>query len=261
MTASGRPPNGHWSTWISGPERRCARSMSTPSSSAHAPTAGSRTCGPRQTSCGIGTSTASLRMLVVPGSMRVKLQAEAEGLDAVFTAAGAEWRSAGCSMCLGMNPDQLAPGERSASTSNRNFEGRQGKGGRTHLVSPLVAAATAVRGTLSSPADLEPVVGLTAARPQPAPNPPTALTASPSRSHRHGSLHHPHRGRDPAAPQQRRHRPDHPGGVPQADQPDRIRGWVVRRVALRSDVRPQQSRLRRRFGARRRPRLRHRILP
>jgi 3-isopropylmalate/(R)-2-methylmalate dehydratase large subunit len=101
-----------------------------------------------------------LRMLVVPGSMRVKAQAEAEGLDAVFTDAGAEWRSAGCSMCLGMNPDQLAPGERSASTSNRNFEGRQGKGGRTHLVSPLVAAATAVRGTLSSPADLDPVSGL-----------------------------------------------------------------------------------------------------
>jgi 3-isopropylmalate/(R)-2-methylmalate dehydratase large subunit len=99
----------------------------------------------------------SVRMLVVPGSMRVKVQAESEGLDAVFTAAGAEWRSAGCSMCLGMNPDQLAPGERSASTSNRNFEGRQGKGGRTHLVSPLVAAATAVRGTLSSPADLDPV--------------------------------------------------------------------------------------------------------
>ncbi|MGW5052101.1 3-isopropylmalate dehydratase large subunit [Actinokineospora sp. NPDC004072] len=95
-----------------------------------------------------------VRMLVVPGSMRVRAQAEAEGLDAVFTAAGAEWRQAGCSMCLGMNPDQLAPGERSASTSNRNFEGRQGKGGRTHLVSPLVAAATAVRGTLSSPADL-----------------------------------------------------------------------------------------------------------
>lgn len=95
-----------------------------------------------------------VRMLVVPGSMRVKMQAEAEGLDKVFAAAGAEWRSAGCSMCLGMNPDQLAPGERSASTSNRNFEGRQGKGGRTHLVSPQVAAATAVRGTLSSPADL-----------------------------------------------------------------------------------------------------------
>jgi 3-isopropylmalate/(R)-2-methylmalate dehydratase large subunit len=95
-----------------------------------------------------------VRMLVVPGSMRVRFQAEDEGLDKVFTAAGAEWRSAGCSMCLGMNPDQLAPGERSASTSNRNFEGRQGKGGRTHLVSPLVAAATAVRGTLSSPEDL-----------------------------------------------------------------------------------------------------------
>lgn len=95
-----------------------------------------------------------VRMLVVPGSARVKAQAEAEGLDAIFTEFGAEWRAAGCSMCLGMNPDQLAPGERSASTSNRNFEGRQGKGGRTHLVSPLVAAATAIRGTLSSPADL-----------------------------------------------------------------------------------------------------------
>jgi len=96
----------------------------------------------------------SVRVLVVPGSARVRLQAESEGLDRVFTEFGAEWRNAGCSMCLGMNPDQLAPGERSASTSNRNFEGRQGKGGRTHLVSPLVAAATAVRGTLSSPADL-----------------------------------------------------------------------------------------------------------
>ncbi len=98
--------------------------------------------------------SSTLRMLVVPGSARVRLQAEAEGLDKIFTEAGAEWRNAGCSMCLGMNPDQLAPGERSASTSNRNFEGRQGKGGRTHLVSPAVAAATAIRGTLSSPADL-----------------------------------------------------------------------------------------------------------
>ena len=96
------------------------------------------------------------RLLVVPGSVRVRLQAEAEGLDRVFTEAGAEWRGAGCSMCLGMNPDQLSPGERSASTSNRNFEGRQGKGGRTHLVSVPVAAATAIRGTLSSPADLTP---------------------------------------------------------------------------------------------------------
>jgi 3-isopropylmalate/(R)-2-methylmalate dehydratase large subunit len=96
-----------------------------------------------------------VRVMVVPGSARVRLEAEAEGLDKVFTDFGAEWRFAGCSMCLGMNPDQLAPGERCASTSNRNFEGRQGKGGRTHLVSPLVAAATAVRGTLSSPSDLE----------------------------------------------------------------------------------------------------------
>jgi 3-isopropylmalate/(R)-2-methylmalate dehydratase large subunit len=96
----------------------------------------------------------SVRMLVVPGSMQVRAQAETEGLDAVFTAAGAQWRAAGCSMCLGMNPDRLAPGERSASTSNRNFEGRQGKGGRTHLVSPAVAAATAVTGYLTAPADL-----------------------------------------------------------------------------------------------------------
>lgn len=95
-----------------------------------------------------------LRFMVVPGSARVRLQAESEGLDKIFKDFGAEWRFAGCSMCLGMNPDQLAAGERAASTSNRNFEGRQGKGARTHLVSPLVAAATAIRGTLSSPADL-----------------------------------------------------------------------------------------------------------
>ncbi|MEZ4624981.1 MAG: 3-isopropylmalate dehydratase large subunit [Thermomicrobiales bacterium] len=95
-----------------------------------------------------------MRAMVVPGSMRVKAQAEAEGLDEIFKRAGFEWRSAGCSMCLGMNPDQLKPGERCASTSNRNFEGRQGKGGRTHLVSPAVAAATAIAGRFSTPADL-----------------------------------------------------------------------------------------------------------
>jgi 3-isopropylmalate/(R)-2-methylmalate dehydratase large subunit len=95
-----------------------------------------------------------VRMLVVPGSAAVRAAAEGEGLDQVFTEAGAEWRGPGCSMCLGMNPDTLAPGERSASTSNRNFEGRQGKGGRTHLVSPAVAAATAVTGRLTAPADL-----------------------------------------------------------------------------------------------------------
>jgi 3-isopropylmalate/(R)-2-methylmalate dehydratase large subunit len=96
-----------------------------------------------------------LRALVVPGSMKVKADAEAEGLDRVFSAAGFEWREAGCSMCLAMNPDKLAPGERCASTSNRNFEGRQGKGGRTHLVSPAVAAATAVAGRFTTPADLD----------------------------------------------------------------------------------------------------------
>ena len=94
------------------------------------------------------------RMLVVPGSVMVKPQAEQEGLVAVFTEAGAEWRGAGCSMCLAMNPDKLAPGERCASTSNRNFEGRQGRGGRTHLVSPEVAAATAVAGRFATPGDL-----------------------------------------------------------------------------------------------------------
>ncbi|MGH2685073.1 MAG: 3-isopropylmalate dehydratase large subunit [Actinomycetota bacterium] len=97
---------------------------------------------------------AGMRALVVPGSMKVKAQAEEEGLDRVFTAAGFEWREAGCSMCLAMNPDKLAPGERCASTSNRNFEGRQGRGGRTHLVSPAVAAATAVVGTFATPEDL-----------------------------------------------------------------------------------------------------------
>ncbi|MFC0041282.1 3-isopropylmalate dehydratase large subunit [Actinomadura rayongensis] len=95
-----------------------------------------------------------VRMLVVPGSMEVKKQAEAEGLHEVIAASGAQWREAGCSMCLAMNPDKLTPGERSASTSNRNFEGRQGPGGRTHLVSPAVAAATAVTGRLTAPADL-----------------------------------------------------------------------------------------------------------
>jgi 3-isopropylmalate/(R)-2-methylmalate dehydratase large subunit len=94
------------------------------------------------------------RVMVVPGSHAVKLQAQAEGLDKVFIAAGIDWREPGCSMCLAMNPDKLAPQERAASTSNRNFEGRQGRGGRTHLVSPAVAAATAVAGHFASPEDL-----------------------------------------------------------------------------------------------------------
>lgn len=104
-----------------------------------------------------------VRVMVVPGSARVRLEAEAEGIDRIVEDFGAEWRFAGCSMCLGMNPDQLSPGERCASTSNRNFEGRQGKGGRTHLVSPLVAAATAIRGTLSSPSDIEDIADAPAA--------------------------------------------------------------------------------------------------
>jgi 3-isopropylmalate/(R)-2-methylmalate dehydratase large subunit len=102
-----------------------------------------------------GRTVSVPRVMVVPGSHAVKAQAVAEGLDQVFIAAGADWREPGCSMCLAMNPDKLAPGERAASTSNRNFEGRQGRGGRTHLVSPGVAAATAIRGTLCTPADLE----------------------------------------------------------------------------------------------------------
>ena len=101
-----------------------------------------------------GRHVAAKRVLVVPGSHAVKAQAEAEGLDRIFTAAGADWRQPGCSMCLAMNPDKLSPGERSASTSNRNFEGRQGRGGRTHLVSPAVAAATAVAGHFATPEDL-----------------------------------------------------------------------------------------------------------
>jgi 3-isopropylmalate/(R)-2-methylmalate dehydratase large subunit len=95
------------------------------------------------------------RVMVVPGSHRVKVQAEAEGLHEIFRAAGADWREPGCSMCLAMNPDKLTQGERAASTSNRNFEGRQGRGGRTHLVSPAVAAATAVKGTFAEPQDLD----------------------------------------------------------------------------------------------------------
>ena len=101
-----------------------------------------------------GRTVTIKRAMVVPGSHAVKAQAEAEGLDKIFTAAGFDWREPGCSMCLAMNPDKLAPGERSASTSNRNFEGRQGRGGRTHLVSPAVAAATAIAGTFATPADL-----------------------------------------------------------------------------------------------------------
>ncbi len=168
-----------------------------------------------------------VRMLVVPGSVRVALQAVEEGLDKVFTAAGAEWRHAGCSMCLGMNPDQLAPGERSASTSNRNFEGRQGKGGRTHLVSP--AGGRRHRG--AGPPGL-------ARRPVRRPYSRGGLSS-------HGSVHHAHRPGRPAAPQQRRHRPDHPGALAEEGHPRRFRGRAVRGLAQGPVVRPQPARARR----------------
>ena len=146
------PPRAPWSTWTStaGTPMKDIAGRRGLHGLLHE-LAASRTCGPSPRSSRAGPRPTGVRVMVVPGSARVRLEAEAEGLDKVFTDFGAEWRFAGCSMCLGMNPDQLAPGERCACTSNRNFEGRQGKGGRTHLVSPLVAAATAVRGTLSSP--------------------------------------------------------------------------------------------------------------
>ena len=178
-----------------------------------------------------------VRMLVVPGSTRVRLQAEAEGLDQVFTAAGAEWRQAGCSMCLGMNPDQLAPGERSASTSNRNFEGRQGKGGRTHLVSP--------------PSPPPPRCAA------PSPAPPTSETeGNPSwtRSRRHTGIGVPLRRSNVDTDQ------IIPADYLKRVDPHRLRGRPVRGLARRRDLRPQQPALRRRLGPRRRARLRHRLL-
>ena len=148
----------------------------------------------------------SVRAMVVPGSARVKRQAEDEGLDRIFERAGFEWRRAGCSMCLGMNPDVLRPGERCASTSNRNFEGRQGRGGRTHLVSPELAAATAVAGHFADVRELEPV--------------------------REG-VPHGHGARRGARPAGRRHRPDHPQAVPEAHRAHRLRRVPVLRLARR----------------------------
>ena len=133
-------------TWTSRRARRSSRCGSTRSSSARARTHGSRICEPPPRSPPEGRWHDGVHAIVVPGSAQVKRQAEAEGLHVIFESAGFEWRRAGCSMCLGMNPDVLAPGERCASTSNRNFEGRQGAGGRTHLVSPAMAAAAAVTG-------------------------------------------------------------------------------------------------------------------
>ena len=154
IPASATPPSGRWPTWTWYPVHPCASCRSMWCSSVPAPTAASRILRLAASVIDGKAVATGVQAYVVPGSMRVKEQAEREGLDRIFPSAGFEWRSAGCSMCLGMNPDQLTAGQRCASTSNRNFEGRQGKGGRTHLVSPAVAAATAIVGTFATPADL-----------------------------------------------------------------------------------------------------------
>ncbi len=179
-----------------------------------------------------------LRVMVVPGSAQVKAQAEREGLDDVFRSAGAEWREAGCSMCIAMNGDQGAPGQYIVSTSNRNFEGRQGKGARTFLASPLTAAATALAGVVSDP---RPLVG----RMQPS-EATEHGTAGPNRQT------HPHRSRQmpepythlqqqahPAARRERRHRPDHPRPIPQDDREVGPRERPVQRLALPAGRQPQ----------------------
>ena len=182
-----------------------------------------------------GRTVTVKRVMVVPGSHAVKAQAIAEGLDQVFIAAGADWREPGCSMCLAMNPDKLAPGERSASTSNRNFEGRQGRGGRTHLVSPAVAAATAVKGTFCTPADLEEVVPMKAVH---------VITG--------------HRGAAQAF--RRRHRPDHPGRLAEAGRADRLRQGPVRHVEGRPQLRAERRAVRAGEHPRRRPGVRRRFV-
>ena len=233
-----RRREGAASTWASRPARRCATSRSTPSSSAPAPTAGSRTCAPpRRSSRGRTGRRRTPGCWSCPARSGCGCRPRPRVSTRSSRRPAPSGAGAGCSMCLGMNPDQLAPGERSASTSNRNFEGRQGKGGRTHLVS--VAGRRRHRGPRH------------AVRPRP--------TCERALS-RHGEVHQPHRHRRPAAPQQRRHRPDHPGGLPQAGHPHRLRGRAVRGLAQRPgrscSTSPAYAA---RLGARRRPRLRHRL--
>ena len=172
--------------------------------------------------------------MVVPGSAQVKRQAEAEGLDRVFVDAGFEWRRAGCSMCLGMNPDVLAPGERCASTSNRNFEGRQGAGGRTHLVSPAVAAATAIAGHFTD-GTRPGGAGVKAVSP---------VTSRAAVLDRAG----------------RRHRPDHPEAVPEAHRAHRLRRVPLLRLAQGSGVRAEPAGGEGRANPDRRPELRLRLV-
>ena len=155
------PCNARSITWVSRRARRCKTSPSTRCSSVRAPTVASKTFAPSRPSPRAERWRTACTPMVVPGSGIVKEQAEAEGLDVILKEAGFDWREPGCSMCLAMNPDKLLPGERCASTSNRNFEGRQGNGGRTHLVSPAMAAAAAVTGKLTDVRTLGSGAGLT----------------------------------------------------------------------------------------------------
>ena len=152
--ARGARPSTRSSTWACSPASRSPASRWTSCSSGRARTAGSATCASPRACSPAGTSRDGVRLMVVPGSQQVKAQAEREGLHEVFRAAGAEWRESGCSMCIAMNGDQLSPGQYAISTSNRNFEGRQGKGGRTFLASPMTAAASAITGVVTDPRTL-----------------------------------------------------------------------------------------------------------
>ena len=196
--------------------------------------AASRTCAPPPPWSTAARCSAGVRTLVVPGSCAVKAQAEAEGLDQVFTAAGFDWREPGCSMCLAMNPDKLAPGERCASTSNRNFEGRQGRGGRTHLVSPAVAAATAIAGHFATPGGPRLMETQSVSRHRHAPCRSTAPTSTPTRSSRRDWLKRVERTGFGEGP--------------------------VLRVARRPRLRAEPGALRRRQDPRGRPELRHRLV-
>jgi 3-isopropylmalate/(R)-2-methylmalate dehydratase large subunit len=206
---------------LHGPRGRQAAARPRPStscSSAAAPTRGSRTCAPPPR-CSGTQGRHGVRAMVVPGSQRVKKQAEAEGLDRVFLESGAEWREAGCSMCIAMNGDSSSPGQYAVSTSNRNFEGRQGAGGRTFLASPLTAAASAITGRITDP----PARSLATAPPG----------KEPERRRRHGT-HSNRFNRRPCSPhRERRHRPDHPCPLLEGHEQERDRGQPLRGLALR----------------------------
>ena len=200
---------------------------------ARAPTAASRTCGSRPRSSRGTRSPTTPGCSSCPARCGCGCRPRPRGSTRSSSRRAAEWRGAGCSMCLGMNPDQLAPGERSASTSNRNFEGRQGKGGRTHLVLRAGRRGHRRRRPPGQPRPTWPPPA------EPAPD------RGPEGSRHDGSVHHAHRHRAAVAAQQRRHRPDHPGGLPQARHPHRLRGRSLRRLAQRPRLRPQPSRVRR----------------